>query len=398
MAEARLNPHLRTETMILHMGPQHPSTHGVLRVDLELDGEVILKVTPHLGHLHRGIEKLAENKTFHQIIPLTDRLDYLAPMVNNFGYALAVERLLGLQVPERSQVIRVIMAELTRIQSHLVWMGTHVLDIGAMSPIMYCFREREMILDILEMCSGQRMMTTFFRPGGLWRDVPADFELAVRRFLRSFPARIDMYHALLTKNPIFMDRTRNIGRINAEDAIRWGLTGPSLRGSGPSNDIRKTQPYSGYEQYDFEVPTGTNGDVYDRYLVRMEELRQSLRIIQQALDKLPVGPVRSNNRKYVPPPRAELGTSMEAVIHHFKLWTEGFELPKGAIYSPVESPRGELGVYLESDGGPFPQRVHWRTPSFVHLQALPVLSKGHLVADLVGIIGSVDIVLGDADR
>jgi len=389
---------LSGETVLLNMGPQHPSTHGVLRLLLELDGEVIVNCVPDIGFLHTGIEKNMEAKTYEKAAVMTDRLDYLNTIGNVLAYSLAIERLAELDVPPRAQAIRVILVELQRIASHLVWLGTHALDLAAMSVFLYCFREREAILDILEMCSGQRMMTTFFRPGGLWRDVPADFELAVRRFLRSFPARIDMYHALLTKNPIFMDRTRNIGRINAEDAIRWGLTGPSLRGSGPSNDIRKTQPYSGYEQYDFEVPTGTNGDVYDRYLVRMEELRQSLRIIQQALDMLPVGPVRSNNRKYVPPPRAELGTSMEAVIHHFKLWTEGFELPKGAIYSPVESPRGELGVYLESDGGPFPQRVHWRTPSFVHLQALPVLSKGHLVADLVGIIGSVDIVLGDADR
>ena len=311
---------------------------------------------------------------------------------------MAIEKLADLDVPPRAQAVRVILVELQRIASHLVWLGTHALDLAAMSVFLYCFREREAILDILEMCSGQRMMTTFFRPGGLWRDVPADFEIAVRRFIRTFPARIDQYHALLTKNPIFIDRTRNIGKISAADAIQWGLTGPSLRGSGPNYDVRKRQPYMGYEQYDFEVPTGSNGDVYDRYLVRMEEMRQSLRIAQQALDKLPYGPVRSNNRKYVPPPRAELGESMEAVIHHFKLWTEGFNLPKGSVYSPVESPRGELGVYLESDGGPKPLRVHWRTPSFIHLQALPVLSKGHLVADLVGIIGSIDIVLGDSDR
>jgi NADH-quinone oxidoreductase subunit D len=267
-----------------------------------------------------------------------------------------------------------------------------------MSAFLYCFREREMILDIMEMCSGQRMMTTFFRPGGLWRDVPVEFELSVRRFLRIFPARIDQYETLLTKNPIFMDRTQKIGVISGEDAIRWGLTGPSLRGSGPNYDVRKAQPYSGYDQYEFDVPTGTHGDVYDRYRVRMEEMRQSVRIVQQALDKLPYGPVRSSNRKYVPPPRAELGTSMEALIHHFKLWTEGFSVPKGAVYIPVESPRGELGVYLESNGGPKPHRVHYRAPTFVHLQALPLLSKGHLVADLVAIIGSIDIVLGDADR
>jgi NADH-quinone oxidoreductase subunit D len=389
---------LTGETVLLNMGPQHPSTHGVLRLLLELDGEVIVNCIPDIGFLHTGIEKNMEAKTYEKAAVMTDRLDYLNTTGNVLAYSLAIERLADLDVPPRAQAIRVILAELQRIASHLVWLGTHALDLAAMSVFLYCFREREYILDILEMCSGQRMMTTFFRPGGLWRDVPEDFELAVRRFVRMFPARIDQYHRLLTKNPIFMDRTRKIGVISAEDAIRWGLSGPTLRGSGPAYDVRKAQPYSGYEQYDFIVPTGTNGDVYDRYLVRMEEMRQSLRIVQQALDKLPVGPVRSNNRKYVPPPRAELGVSMEAVIHHFKLWTEGFQLPKGAVYSPVESPRGELGVYLESDGGAHPHRVHWRTPSFIHLQALPVLCKGHLVADLVGIIGSIDIVLGDADR
>ena len=389
---------LRGETVLLNMGPQHPSTHGVLRLLLELDGEVIVNCIPDVGFLHTGIEKNMEAKTYEKAAVMTDRLDYLNTTGNVLAYSLAIEQLAGLDVPPRAQAVRVILAELQRIASHLVWLGTHALDLAAMSVFLYCFREREMVLDILEMCSGQRMMTTFFRPGGLWRDVPPDFEIAVRRFLRTMPARIDQYHALLTKNPIFIDRTRNIGKISAEAAVDWGLSGPTLRGSGPAIDMRKMQPYSGYEQYEFDVPTGTHGDVYDRYLVRMEEMRQSLRIIQQALDKLPYGPVRSNNRKYVPPPRSELGSSMEAVIHHFKLWTEGFQLPKGSVYKAVESPRGELGVYLESDGGPKPQRVHWRTPSFIHLQALPVLSKGHLVADLVGIIGSIDIVLGDSDR
>jgi NADH-quinone oxidoreductase subunit D len=255
-----------------------------------------------------------------------------------------------------------------------------------------------MLLDIHEMVAGQRMMTTYFRPGGLWRDVPVEFEDAVRQFLRIFPTRIDEYESLLTKNPIFMERTRKIGVLSGEDALRWGLTGPPLRASGVAHDLRKVRPYSGYEQYEFDVPTHTDGDTYARYIVRIEEMRQSLRIVQQALDTLPYGPVRSNNRKFVPPPRAELATSMEAVIHHFKLWTEGFDMPKGAVYMPVESPRGELGVYLESDGGPKPYRVHWRTPSFVNLQALPLLSKGHLVADLVALIGTIDVVLGDVDR
>jgi NADH-quinone oxidoreductase subunit D len=386
------------ETVLLNMGPQHPSTHGVLRLLLELDGEIVVNCIPDIGFLHTGIEKTMESKRYEQAEVMTDRLDYLNTVGNNLAYCLAVEKLAGLDVPPRAQGIRVILAELQRIASHLVWLGTHALDLAAMSTFLYCFREREAILDILEMCSGQRMMTTYIRPGGLWRDTPADFELTVRRFVRTFPKRIDQYEALLTKNPIFMDRTKKIGVISGEDALRWGLTGPTLRGSGPDYDVRKVYPYSGYEQYEFEIPTAAGGDVYSRYLVRMEEMRQSLRIVQQALDKLPLGPVRSNNRKFVPPPRAEIGVSMEALIHHFKLWTEGFSLPKGSVYFPVESPRGELGVYLESDGSPKPQRVHFRTPSFLHLQALPQMSKGCLVADLVGIVGSVDIVLGDADR
>ncbi len=389
---------LTGETVLLNMGPQHPSTHGVLRLLLELEGETVINCIPDIGFLHTGIEKNMEAKTYQKAEVMTDRMDYLNTVGNNLAYCLAVEKLADLDVPPRAQVIRIILAEMQRIASHLVWLGTHALDLAAMSVFLYCFREREMILDILEMCSGQRMMTTFFRPGGLWRDVPAGFEEAVRQFLKIFPSRIDQYESLLTDNPIFMDRTRRIGVISGEDAVRWGMSGPSLRGSGPNYDVRKAQPYSGYEQYDFEIPTGAHGDVYDRYKVRMAEMHQSVRIVQQALDKLPYGPVRSNNRKYVPPPRAELGTSMEAVIHHFKLWTEGFNLPKGYTYLAVESPRGELGCDLESDGGPKPQRVHFRTPSFIHLQALPHLSKGHLVADLVAIIGSVDIVLGDADR
>jgi NADH-quinone oxidoreductase subunit D len=332
---------------------------------------------------------------------MTDRLDYLNNVGNNLAYCLAVEKIAELDVPERAQVIRVILTELQRIASHLVWLGTQSLDLAAMSVFLYCFREREMILDIFEMVSGQRMMTTYIRPGGLWRDVPDGFEAAVQQFVDYFPARIEQYDGLLTKNPLYIDRTKNIGVISAENAQAWGLTGPSIRGSGVPYDLRKVNPYAGYETYDFEVPVETSGDVFGRYLVRMREFWQSLRIIEQGLKRLEGlagAPVRSNNRKYVPPPRSELSTSMEAVIHHFKLWTEGFSLPKGYVYMPVESPRGELGVYLESDGGPKPYRVHWRTPSFIHLQSLPVLSKGLLVADLVAIIGSVDIVLGDADR
>jgi len=392
------NRALEGETMLLNMGPQHPSTHGVLRLLVELDGEVVVNCIPDIGFLHTGIEKNMEAKTYEKAAVMTDRLDYLNNLGNNLVYCMAIEKIAELDVPPRAQVIRVLLTELQRIASHLVWLGTHALDLAAMSVFLYCFREREIILDIFELVSGQRMMTTYFRPGGLWRDVPPEFEPAVRKFLKLFPARIEEYESLLSKNPLFLDRTRKIGVLSAEDAIRWGVSGPPLRASGVRHDLRKVEPYMGYEQYDFEVPTHTDGDTYARYLVRMEEMRQSLRIVQQALDNLPGGPVRSDNRKYVPPPRSELGTSMEAVIHHFKLWTEGFDLPKGSVYAAVESPRGILGVTLESDGGPKPYRVHWRTPSFINLQALPLLSKGHLVADLVALIGTIDIVLGDVDR
>jgi NADH-quinone oxidoreductase subunit D len=386
------------ETMVLNMGPQHPSTHGVLRLMLELDGETVVNCVPDIGYLHTGIEKNMEAKTYEKSIVMTDRMDYLAPLGNNLVYCLAMEKLIDLDVPPRAQYIRVLLAELTRINSHLVWLGTHALDIGAMSVFLYCFREREKILDIFEMVSGQRMMSTYFRPGGVWRDLTAEFEPAVRDFIKYFPPKVDDYEKLLTDNPLWLDRTQGIGYLSAEDAIKLGCTGPTLRGSGVNWDIRKAIPYSGYENFDFDVPLGQHGDVYDRYMVRIAEMRQSLRIVQQALDNLPGGPFRSNNRKYVPPPRSELGHSMEAVIHHFKLWTEGFHPPKGEVYQRVESPRGELGCYLVSDGGTKPWRVHFRTPSFIHLSALPHMSKGYLIADLVGIIGSVDIVLGDCDR
>lgn len=389
---------LAGETVLLNMGPQHPSTHGVLRLLLELDGEEVVNVIPDVGFLHTGIEKNMEAKTYEKAEVMTDRIDYLNTVGNNLVYCLAIEKLCELDVPPRAQVVRVILTELQRIASHLVWLGTHGLDLGAMSMFLYCFRERELILDVIEMCGGQRMMATFLRPGGLWRDVPVEFETAVRLILQTFPARIDEYEVLLTKNPLFIERTRNIGYISPQDVLAWGVTGPALRAAGFTHDLRKTRPYSGYEFYEFDIPTQTASDTYARYLVRMEEMRQSLRIVQQALDKLPYGPVRSNNRKYVPPPRAELSTSMEAVIHHFKLWTEGFTPPKGAVYQAVESPRGELGIYLESDGSPKPYRIHWRTPSFINLQALPIMSRGHFVADLVAIIGTIDIVLGDVDR
>jgi NADH-quinone oxidoreductase subunit D len=389
---------IQGETVLLNMGPQHPSTHGVLRLLLELDGEIVVNCIPDIGFLHTGIEKNMEAKTYQKTEVMSDRLDYLDTVGNTLAYSLAVEKLVDLDVPVRAQAIRVILTELQRFASHLVWLGTSALDLAAMSMFLYCFREREQILDILELCSGQRMMTTYIRPGGLWRDVPVEFEAAVRHILKTFPKHIDQYEALLTRNPLMLDRTYGIGKLTAEECLNFGVTGPMLRASGVKWDLRKDRPYSGYEQYDFEVPTRTEGDVYARYLVRLEEMRQALRIVEQALDKLPMGPVRSNNHKFVPPPRSEIGVSMEALIHHFKLWTEGFNAPKGSIYSAIESPRGELGVYVESDGGPKPYRIHWRTPSFDNLQSLPAMAKGVLVADLVAIIGSVDIVLGDVDR
>ena len=386
------------EHMLLSMGPQHPSTHGVLRLLVELDGETVVNLAPDIGFLHTGVEKSMEAKTYTKALVMTDRLDYLSPMSNNLGYILAVEKLLGVEATPRAQTIRVILTELARISSHLVWLGTHALDLAAMSVFLYCFREREYILDLFEMVAGQRMMVSYFRPGGLWRDLPEDFEPAVRQFLDFFPAKIADYEALLKNNPIWLDRTKEIGVVTAEQAMDWGMTGPSLRGSGVNWDIRKAQPYIGYETYEFDVPVETDGDVYARYRCRMREMWESLGIIRQALDRLPEGPVNIDDRKIVPPPRSELGTSMEAVIHHFKLWTEGFSAPTGYVYQSVESPRGEFACYLRGDGSPKPARVHFRTPSYVHVASLPIMSKGLFVADLVSIIGSIDIVLGEIDR
>jgi NADH dehydrogenase I, D subunit len=386
------------ETMVLNMGPQHPSTHGVLRLIVELDGETVVNCIPDIGYLHTGIEKNMEYKTYQKAEVMTDRMDYLYTIGNNLAYCLAIEKLTGLKSPARADAIRVILAELSRLQSHLIWIGTSALDLAAMSVFLYAMREREMILDIFELVSGQRMMTTYIRPGGLWRDVPAEFEATVRHFIDIMPKRIDEYEGLLTKNYLFMDRTKGIGKIDTATCLAWNVSGPVLRATGLAQDQRKSNPYSGYEQYNFDIPTQTEGDVYARYLVRVAEMRESVKIIRQALDKLPYGPVRDNNRKYIPPPRSEIGVSMESLIHHFKLWTEGFTPPVGSVYTSVESPRGELGVFLESDGGPKPYRVHYRTPSIPLLQIMPLLSKGHFVADLVGIIGSIDIVLGDADR
>jgi NADH-quinone oxidoreductase subunit D len=388
------------ETLLLNLGPHHPSTHGVLRLLLELDGEEIVTCLPDVGFLHTGIEKNIESKSYEKAVTLTDRMDYLAPMSNNAVFCMAVEKLAGLDVPERAQVMRVICLELTRLNSHLVWLGTHALDLGAMSVFLYAFREREVILDMFEMLSGQRMMGSYMRPGGLWRDFPAEFLPALESFISYFPQKVDEYELLLTNNPIWKDRTEGIGVVEPEDALAWGMSGPTLRASGVNWDIRKSSPYMGYENYEFDVPLGEHGDVYDRYIIRVREMRQSVRIIKQAIKRLPnaAGGFRSNNRKFVPPPRAELGQSMEAVIHHFKLWTEGFSLPDEEVYMAIESPRGEIGCYLHGTGGTKPRRVHFKTPSFMHISSLDKVSKGHMIADLVAIIGSVDIVLGDSDR
>jgi NADH-quinone oxidoreductase subunit D len=386
------------DTMELNMGPQHPSTHGVLRLVLDLDGEVVRGCRPDIGFLHTGFEKDFERHTYQQCIPYSDRMDYLAPLINNLGFSLAAEKLLGIEVPPRGQYLRVIMCELARIGSHLIWFGTGALDLGATTPFLYAWRERETILDINELVSGVRMHTSFIRVGGLMADVPDEFEAMVRKVVHTFPKAIDEYELLITKNPIWRGRTVGLGTISAEDALAYGMSGPSLRGCGIPYDLRKAQPYSSYDHFDFDVPVGSNGDVYDRYLVRMREMRESLRIIEQALDNLPSGPVNTLDRKVAPPPRNEINTSMESLIHHFKLVTEGFSVPRGSVYQAVESPRGELGFYMVSDGSNRPYRVKVRAPSFSNLCALPYMVKGELIADVVAVIGSIDIVLGDVDR
>lgn len=375
------------ETMLLNMGPQHPSTHGVLRLLLELDGEAIVNCVPDIGFLHTGIEKTHEGKTYTKGIVLTDRIDYLAPLSNNLAYIGAVEKLLGLDIPLRAQYIRVILLELSRMNSHLVWLGTHALDIGAMSMFLYCMRERELILDVFELVAGARMMTSYFRVGGLWRDTPDGFADVVQKVLDVFPGRIDEYEKLLKDNPIWKDRTQGIGVIGKEDAIAYGMTGPSLRGSGVNYDVRKAHPYCSYDHFDFSVPLGSNGDVYDRYRCRMDEFPQSMKIIEQALKKLPPGPVMVDNRKVAPPPKHEIAYSMESLIHHFKLWTEGFSVPESEAYFAVESGKGEFGCYISADGSPRPRRVHFRAPSLCNLQAVPKMSKNCLIADMVAICG-----------
>jgi NADH-quinone oxidoreductase subunit D len=384
--------------MTLNMGPQHPSTHGVLRIMIELEGETIMLAEPDIGFLHTGIEKQCEARNWQQVVPLTDRVDYLANLSNNLVYALAVEKLLQIEIPPRAQWMRVMMTEFSRLNSHLVWLGTHALDIGAMSVFFYCFRERENILRILEMFSGQRMMTSYIRIGGLALEPPRGWEKAVGKFIRAFPSNVDEYEDLLDSNPIWTRRTKGVGFIPLDDMLDLGVTGPMIRAAGLKWDIRKSEPYSSYDKFDFEIPTRTENDVYARYRVRLSEMRQSARIITQALEGIPEGPWQADAPHVVLPDREKMKTQMEALIYHFKIVTEGFRVPAGEVYQCIESPRGEIGYYIVSDGTSKPYRVHMRTPSFANLQALPVLLTGTLIADSIASLGSMDFVLGDSDR
>ena len=384
--------------MTISMGPQHPSTHGVLRLELTLDGEMVVKTIPDIGYLHTGMEKLFEYKKYQQGIVITDRMDYLNPLGNNLAYVMAAEKLLQIEIPERAQVIRVLFCELQRIASHMVWLGTHALDIGAMSVFFYCFRQREKILNLIEAASGGRMTPSYFRIGGLMMDLPAGFERRVKQFLDDFPAAVKTFESLVTGNTIWQKRTQGIGIMGPEDAINWGLTGPCLRGSGIDLDLRRANPYTGYETYDFEVPVEHDCDVWARFRVRMRELTESWKIVKQAVDRLKPGPVKADAPKVVLPDRDDMREQMDALIHHFLIVAEGFNIPPGEVYLPIEASKGELGVYMKSNGGPKPDRVHFRGPSFVNLSALPAMSEGEMVADVVAIIGSLDIVLGEIDR
>ena len=387
-----------TRRLTLNLGPQHPSTHGVLRVLIELDGETIVKATPDIGFLHTGIEKQCEALTYQQVVTLTDRVDYLANLSNNLAYVLGVEKLLGMEIPERAQWMRVMLTELTRLNSHLVWLGTHAIDIGAMSVFLYCFREREDILRIFEMFSGQRMMTSYFRIGGLALDAPRGWQHVVKKFVDMFPSKIDEYENLLTNNPIWTRRTKNVGHLPIEEMLDLGITGPMIRAAGLQWDIRKDKPYSSYEKFDFKVPVQTANDVFARYQVRIEEMRQSTSIVKQALEGMPEGPYQADAPQIVLPDREKMKTQMEALIFHFKIVTDGFTVPPGEVYVPIESPRGELGYYIVSDGTAKPFRIHMRTPSFGNLQALSNLIEGRMISDSIAIMGSIDFVLGDVDR
>jgi NADH-quinone oxidoreductase subunit D len=387
-----------TELFTLNMGPHHPATHGVLRLLLTLEGETVISCTPIIGYVHTGIEKSCEDQSYWKVVPFVERMDYLAYHFNAMSFCRAAERLLEEEVPPRAQYLRVIHLELNRIASHLFWLGTSILDLGAMSMIFYALRERELILDLFEMSGGQRMHPRYFQVGGVADDIPPGFEAKCREFLALMPDRLDQYEAILDKNEIFLQRTKDVGVVPVETLKSLGVTGPLIRAAGVPWDLRKAAPYSSYDHFDFKVPVGTVGDHYDRYMVRMREMRESLRIIEQALDGLPEGPWVTDNRKVALPPRHELATSMEALIHHFKLVTEGFRPPPGEVYSAIESPRGELGCFLVSDGSAKPARVHIRDPSFVNLQSLRHMAEGSLIADLIASIAMLDPILGGIDR
>jgi NADH-quinone oxidoreductase subunit D len=392
-------PELRTETMTVNMGPQHPSTHGVLRLVLELDGEVIQSAMPTIGYLHTGIEKTAEQKKWQQVIPLVERMDYLGAQSNSLAYALAVEKLLGLGMPARVNDIRVLIAELQRIASHLIWLGTHAMEVGAVSMLFYAIRERELLLNINELIAGFRFFPSYIRIGGLREDLPRGFHESVNAFLDRFPGKIDEFEGLLTKNDIFRRRTEGVGVISHQDALQWGLVGPIARASGSNYDVRRYFPYLGYESYDFEIPTATEGDVYARYRVRIAELRQSVKISRQAIDRItPSGVWACDDPRVVPPPKDKVYTEMEALIQHFLIYSQGFTVPAGEVYVPVEGPRGEHGTYVVSDGTNRPWRVKMRAPSFMAIQALPSVIQGGLIADVIAVIGSNDVVMGDCDR
>ena len=392
-------PEIRTETMTVNMGPQHPATHGVLRLVIELDGEQIVGAQPTIGYLHTGIEKTAEQKKWQQVVPLVERMDYLGPQSNALAYVLSVEKLLGIEVPERVKDIRVLIAELQRISSHLVWLGTHGMEIGAITMMMYCFRERELLLNINEMLAGFRLFPSYIRVGGLREDLPSGFHEAVNAFLDRFPAKMDEYEGMLTKNSIWIGRTKGVGILTKQDVLDWGLLGPIARGSGVKYDVRKAFPYLNYDTYDFEVPTQQDGDVYARYLTRLAEMRESWKICKQAIARIsPTGEWGVDDPRIVPPPKDKVYSEMEALIQHFLIYSQGFTVPAGDAYVPIEGPRGEQGFYVVSDGTNRPVRVKSRPPTFLALQALPKLIQGGLIADVIAVIGSVDVVMGDSDR
>ena len=386
------------KNMTLNFGPQHPAAHGVLRLILEMDGEIVERADPHIGLLHRGTEKLIEHKTYLQAVPYFDRLDYVSPMCQEHAYALAVEKLLKCEVPLRAQYIRVLFSEVTRLLNHIMNITTQALDVGATTPLLWLFEEREKMLEFYERASGARFHSAYFRPGGVGRDIPAGLLEDISAFVEQFPKYLDDAESLLTENRIFRQRMVDIGVVSPEQALDWGFTGPMLRGSGVAWDLRKSQPYDVYDRMEFDIPVGKNGDCFDRYLVRLQEMRESIKIIKQCIEQMPSGPIKTLDRKIAPPPRAEMKRSMEALIHHFKLYTEGYHVPAGESYGAVEAPKGEFGVYLVADGTNKPYRCRLRAPGFAHLQGLDFMTKGHMLADVVTIIGTLDIVFGEVDR